>query len=118
MLERRKIVQLIRTDCRTGSRCNWFRYNPSYSDQHEDRKYTVYKELLKRGYDVWVEPILNNNCRPDILTFNPNNGNSMIIEVLYNETYEEAIKKTQKYPPLEILYLMAENPFNPDDIYI
>ncbi len=113
--ERRKIVNLIRVDCKTGSRANWFKYNSAYSEKHENVKFEVFKELIKRGCDVWVEPILLNNSRPDILAFNKKTGNSLIVEILNSEKIEQAKKKSLKYP-IETIFINSNSPINFGDI--
>lgn len=119
LVERNKIVQLIRQDCRTGSKCNCFQLNNSYSKNHEYRKFDIFYELRKKKCDVWIEPILVNGSRPDILSFNFKTGKALIIEVLYYEELINAKRKTEKYPKhIDKIYISADAPFNPNDLDI
>ena len=108
--ERNKIIQLMKYNSRVGSRCNFFYYNPNNSNEHEDIKYKIYKELRDKGYDVWVEVEFSGGGKADILTFNPSTGGSLIVEVMYSETLEKAKIKTQKYPNIDKVYISTDAP--------
>ena len=113
--ERKKIVNLIRVDCRTGSRVNLFKFNPAYSEKHENAKFEVFKELIKRGCEVWTEIILTDNSRPDILAFNPKTGRSLIVEILNSETLKTAKVKAEKYP-IEVIFIDSKLPLKLEEI--
>ena len=90
--ERRRFLQTIRISNRSGSHINCFRYFPNNSDEHEDKKFEIFKRLRKEGHDVLVEPIFHDEGRCDVLDLT----DGVIYEVIHTE--KEADVKKKNYP--------------------
>jgi len=73
-MERNRIMQSIRHNSRSGGLINHFRYWPNNSDQHEDVKYLIYKNLIKNNCKVLTEAVFNNGSRCDVLAIKGGRG--------------------------------------------
>lgn len=105
----REYLNLVRYTNRCGSKVNCFIYHPQNSDEHEDMKFQVFKQLRKWGHDVLVEPIFINGKRADILDITE----GVIFEIFFTETVEELAKKVESYPPtFEVRTVNATEKFN------
>lgn len=98
-------MRLLEVGPRSGSHVNCFKYFPNNTDDHEDKKYQVFKELRKQGIPVMVEAIFTTGGRCDILDL----LNGEIYEVLSTESLSEAKKKVEGYPTtLTITFVRTE----------
>lgn len=94
----RNLKNNIKFNSLTGCKENLFQYCQNNTEIHEDMKYKVFKELIKRGYTVYVEPELNNGLgRPDLLFITPE-GNGGVVEIVHTESDESIKNKASKYP--------------------
>jgi hypothetical protein len=106
------------------SHINCFRFNPGNNkdgDLHEDKKYQIYKQLIKEGHEVITEAIFKESgLRCDILCLDE----QVIYEILNTESEEECDDKVKNYPELfEIVKIKVDsgvrrdvvNPVSPSD---
>jgi len=94
----RELKKNIKFNSLSGNKENLFQYFPNNTDEHEDKKFEVFKELRRRGYSVYVEPeLINNQGRPDLLFILPN-GEGGIIEIVHTESEDSIKNKVNKYP--------------------
>lgn len=109
----RQYLNEIRISNRSGSYVNHFRYFPNNREEHEDRKYEVFKYLRKLKHELIVEAIFLNGSRADILDLTT----GVIYEVIFTETEEECQEKVKSYPDrFETRIIDAKLPFNKGDI--
>lgn len=109
----RECLDAIRVSNRSGSHLNDFRYFPNNTDEHEDMKYAIFKELRKRGHDIFVEPIFTNGARADILDC----SEQLIYEVRSTETIEELQEKIRSYPEIfEVVAIDANKKLDINDL--
>jgi len=84
---------------------NSVRINTHNKKEHEMAKCSKAYDLIKDGHSIVTEAIFVNNKRADIIDL----CCGRVFEILYSETYEEALEKTKSYPKeLDILYFKAE----------
>jgi uncharacterized protein YqeY len=93
---KRKVLQTVGYNSRLGSRINYFKYISSNSEAHEDKKYKVFKKLVKQGKEVLTEVEFAKpwEGRCDILDV----STGEIFEIVHTETKESLELKKKKYP--------------------
>lgn len=90
----------------SGSKIDLFQYCKNNTEEHEETKFKVFKELIKKGFDVLVEPEFKNNIgRPDIVCFDKE-GNGYIFEIVNSESEKSKTDKIVKYPlDFELIFI-------------
>lgn len=100
------LKQNIEFSSLTGNKENMFQYCKNNTDEHEDMKYKVFKELVTKGYSVFTEVEFLSGGRADIVCFD-DKGNGWIFEIVHTESQESISSKMNKYPidfDLEVIY--------------
>lgn len=88
----------IKFNSLTGNKENMFQFCKNNDEIHEDTKYKVFKELIKRGFSVYSEVEFKNNLgRCDLLAFD-SKGNGIIFEIVNSESEDSINNKLNKYP--------------------
>jgi len=102
----RKNLNLVRA---ANRHMNYFRYWKSRDEseaheRHEQKKYELYREIIKCGHNVLVEPIFVGGGRADIFDI----SNGVIMEIVVSESKESIEEKRKKYPSgVEIVEVRA-----------
>jgi hypothetical protein len=110
--KRNFLLKDINPNSLSGSKSNLFQFFKNNSEIHEDAKYKVYKELIKRGFEVFIEPEFKNKSRPDILAISPE-SNGLIVEIVSSESEKSQIEKINKYDiEFELIFIDANKQLN------
>jgi len=92
----RDCLNEVRFSNRSGSHVNCYRYGANNTDEHEDMKFQVFKQLRKWGHDVLTEAIFENGKRADIIDIDE----GIIYEVTHTETEKMLEEKIENYPDI------------------
>ncbi len=107
---RMEVLQKVRVSNR---KVNVLRVSPNNTYEHEKTKFDVFFYCRQQGWDVITEAIFTNGKRADILILDTNTA----VEVMHTETKISGIRKIQKYPTDDIIFVDASKEFKGEDVF-
>jgi hypothetical protein len=106
----RNLKNLINYNSLSGSKSNMFQYCKNNGWIHEETKFKVFHELIKRNFEVFTEVEFKDKNRADIVAFDEK-GRGFIFEIINSESLESINNKINKYNiDFELFFIYANKP--------
>lgn len=104
------LQSFIKFNSLTGNKANMFQYCKNNTEAHEDLKFKVFKELIKRRHIAYTEVEFKQGCRADVVSFDEK-GNGFIFEVVNTESEDSIKNKINTYPiDFELIFCYVNKP--------
>jgi len=94
--EKRKVLRLMQE---VNRHRNCLRFYKNESDNHAKKKFLLFRELQKDGFEIYTEVKFKNGKRADLVAIDKL-GKAYGFEILESETIKQCERKLKSYPKL------------------